>query len=217
MRGRHDSELERECIKLRTDKNFSLREIHEATGAPKGTLSAWLKEHPLPEHVKREKHRNSLKTRNYEGKRKSRGVISKFLAMIDINCLTREQKGNIAESAILFRLCLFGFSVLGPIFDGNKSDWVVLSKKSGKVYKIQVKYVKKAINSHGLPMIPLTSSGNSRVKRHDKRYKEGDFDFIVGYDLYSDTAYVFSWVETIKLKTTVTITPESAERWDKII
>jgi len=48
------------------------------------------------------------------------------------------------------------------------------------------------------------------------RYKKGEFDFLIGYDLYSDTAYVWSWDELRALKTNVSIAAGAAERWDKL-
>ena len=55
-------------------------------------------------------------------------------------------------------------------------------------------------------------SGTRRVA-----YKAGDFDFIVGYDLFTDTCYVWSWEEVAHFKATVTICPEAEERWDKLL
>jgi hypothetical protein len=50
-----------------------------------------------------------------------------------------------------------------------------------------------------------------------RRYMDREFDFIVGYDLFRDTAYVFSWDEVSANKTTVTVSKDAAERWDKIL
>lgn len=43
-----------------------------------------------------------------------------------------------------------------------------------------------------------------------------EFDFIVGYNLFNDTAYVFSFDEVMHIKTYVTISEKYAERWDKL-
>jgi len=43
-----------------------------------------------------------------------------------------------------------------------------------------------------------------------------DFDFIVAYELYSDTAYVYSYAETRHNAASTTVTAEAAERWDKV-
>ncbi len=43
-----------------------------------------------------------------------------------------------------------------------------------------------------------------------------EFDFIVGYDLYSDAAYVFTYEEVKHLKKAVTVRDDAFERWDKL-
>lgn len=49
-----------------------------------------------------------------------------------------------------------------------------------------------------------------------QRYAEGDFDFIVGYDLYSDTAFVYSAEEVASRQAAVALSWKHAERWDKL-
>ena len=46
-------ELKAEAIRLRVEKRHSLREIETITGAARGSLSAWLKPHPLTEDEKK--------------------------------------------------------------------------------------------------------------------------------------------------------------------
>jgi len=121
-------------------------------------------------------------------------------------------KGRIAEAAVLFRLALHGFDAFSSIFDGDKTDWLVQVPETGKILRIQVRCVNTA-KRHGLPAILLTCA-----ERHHKRrrYREGEFDFIVGYYLFNDTAYVFSFDEVVHLKTYVTVSEKYAERWDKL-
>ena len=70
-----------------------------------------------------------------------------------------------------------------------------------------VKYVTQNAK-HGLPGILLTcTEGHGRRRR----YECGEFDFIVGYYLFNDTAYVYSFDEVTKYKTLVTISEEHAE------
>lgn len=96
------------------------------------------------------------------------------------------------------------------MFDGEKADWIVETHQ-GKTWKIQVKWARAG--QDGLPRIPLRCRGGGGKYR---QYLEGEFDFIVGYDLWSDTCFVWSFDE-VRGKTGVTISSESAERWDKLM
>lgn len=41
-------------------------------------------------------------------------------------------------------------------------------------------------------------------------------DFIVGYDITTDDAYVFAFAEAVKNANRITVTESALERWDKI-
>ena len=81
-----------------------------------------------------------------------------------------------------------------------------------KIYRVQVKWVESS-GKTGLPVTSLRRSGSKDGSK--ERYQKGDFDFIIGYDLFTDTCYVWSWGEVVHLKSTVSICLEAAERWDK--
>lgn len=125
--------------------------------------------------------------------------------------MDRNQKGRLAEAAILFRLVLEGFSVFGSPFDGEKADWVVLVPNSNKTYKIQVRLTRQT--TKGLPYVTLNCIRDNINSRLNKE----DFDFIVGYNLYNDTAYVFSYDDVKHLKSAVAIRKENAEAWHKML
>jgi|APSaa5957512622_1039677.scaffolds.fasta_scaffold120645_1 hypothetical protein len=108
-----------------------------------------------------------------------------------------------------------GFEVFGSHYDGDKTDWIAGTPDRNHLWTLQVKSTNRG-GSHGLPTVPLRY-GHSRTVNPYRRYKKGDFDFIVGYDLFTNTAYVWSWKEVEHLKATVTICPEAAERWDKLL
>ncbi|MDT4955477.1 MAG: endonuclease [Acidobacteriota bacterium] len=202
-------ELKSEAIRLRIKGRHSLREIESLTGAARGSLSIWLKPYPLTEEEKRAR---SKLAKRYIPPKKSHGEESKHNRTVAWRNLTPYHKGRIAETAVLFRLALHGFSVYSSLFDGDKADWLVQTPKTGKVLKVQIRCV-NATGHHGLPNVLLTcAEGHNRRKR----YEEGEFDFIVGYYLYNDTAYVFSFDEVRHLKTYVTVSEEYAERWDKL-
>jgi hypothetical protein len=202
-------ELKAEAIRLRLEKRHSLREIEALTGAARGSLSGWLKPYPLTEA---EKKARSRLAKRYIPPKKSHGEESKHYRVIVWKNLTPYHKGRIAEAAVLFRLALHGFDAYASFFDGDKIDWLVRVPETGKIFKLQVRCV-NATSRHGLPSVMLTcTEGHSRRRR----YRQGEFDFIVGYYLFNDTAYVFSYDEVVKHKTYVTIAEAYAERWDKL-
>ncbi len=84
--------------------------------------------------------------------------------------------------------------------------------ESGKMVRLQVRCVHSP-SRHGLPVVRLKCAEGHNKRR---RYREGEFDFIVGYYLFNDTAYVFPFDEVTHLKTYVTISEKYAERWDKL-
>lgn len=211
MRGVLNEKLRAEAVRLRKEERLSLREIHLRTGAPKGSLSAWLRDHPLTTDESNAKARAALALPR-PGRRKSRGEESTYHRMTDGRPLTRVAKGQIAEAAVLFRLTLHGLYVLSPVFDGGRTDWLV-ETRAGTLSKLQVKWASRS-GRYGLPSMSLTCSEGHSGRR---RYRESEFDFIVGYDLFRDIAYVFSWSEVSGHKTRITVSKDAAERWDKIL
>lgn len=208
MRGVINTVLREKAVELRVHQRKSLREIADATGASKGSLSAWLRDYPL---TAEEQAVRAKSAKRYTTPKKDRGDQSNLYAMTGGKELPRHQKAKIAEAATLLRLVVWGLNPFGSMFDGDKADWFV-EAPNGKAWKVQVKWVKR--EKHGLPRVPLKCrDGHSGFRR----YKEGEFDFIVGYDLFTDTCYVWSYAELKNHSTGVTICPEAAERWDKLV
>lgn len=206
MRGVPNPKLKARCIALRIKKRLSLREIYEATGAPKGSLSAWLKPYPLTEEEKKKR----VIIRRQGGWRKDRGVASKYYEMA-LKPLSKTCKARAAEAAVLFRMVLVDFKVFGSPFDGEKEDWVVLVPGKNAFVKVQVRSAKEG--KHGLPFFSLRCSDGRRKAR---KLRDDEVDFLVGYNLFTDTAYVWSWEELKDRKATITIHPDALERWDKM-
>jgi hypothetical protein len=131
--------------------------------------------------------------------------------MVEGRQLSKQRKAKIAEAAVLFRLTLHGFPAYGSWFDGDKADWMVRVPTTGKRLSIQVKWARQG--KAGAPFIRLScSEGRGKLRR----YAQGEFDFIVGYDLWSDTCYVWSWEDTARHASTISICSGAAERWDKL-
>jgi hypothetical protein len=201
--------LRTEAVRLRIEKRLSLREIAAITGAAKGSLSAWLGPYPLTDEEKKIRNKNA---KRYATPKKSHGEESKHHQAVVLRKLTNQQKGRIAEAAILFRLALYGFNVYTSTFDGDKVDCLVDNPESGKIFKLQIRSVHSP-SRHGLPVIRLKCAEGHNKRR---RYREEEFDFIAGYYLFNDTAYVFSSDEINKHKTYISISEKYSERWDKL-
>lgn len=206
MRGVPNPELKAECIRLRDEERMSLREIHQKTGASKGSLSSWLKDFPLTAEEKADRAR---KQKRYQAPKKERGKESVYHQMLSGKPLTCNEKAKISEAAVLHRVVVQRFNVFGSPFDGDRADWVV--EADGKLLRVQVKWASKV--RQGLPVVSLSHNPTGRKKR---RYTREDFDFIVGYDLFTDTCYVWSFDETENHKATISVCPKAAERWDKM-
>jgi len=206
MRGVEDEAMLAEARRLRKDERLSYKEIHERTGVPKGTLSGWLRDLPLsPDEI-----RAKQDAGRYQAPKKDRGAVAPLRNLLR-GSLTGARKAKIAEAATLLRMVLAGLEVYGSPFDGDKADWVVATRGHRHLSTVQVRWTKEG--KHGLPTVSLQCSDGRKTLR---RYRKGEFDFIVGYDLYTDTCYVWSWDDVAHLNRTVTVCSEAAERWNKI-
>jgi len=198
------TELKNEAIRLRTEERASFREIQNITGVSKGTLSIWLANYPLT--------LEELKTRRRRKPYKDRGLESKFYSTVKNKELTRLQKGKIAEAAIIFRLVLNGFNVYNSIFDGDKYDCLVEIPETKRIVKLQIRWAKEYKN--GLPLISLKCSNGFKTYR---KFTSKEFDFIVGYNLFNDTAYIYSFNEIDHLNSAITTSKDGEEAWNKLL
>jgi len=205
-------ELRKECIRLRVEERASLPEIQVQTGASKGSISQWLRKYPLTkEELKERRQRNFARTRavrsDFGQQKKDRGVESELHRIVRGNELDGNQVGKVSETAVLLRLLAHGFVPFGSPFDGDRADWVVEVPDTGRILKIQVKTAQQATT--GLPTLSIR-------RAHSKgKYEKGDFDIFVGFNLYTDIAYVWAW-EEIEGRCSVSICEEARERWDKM-
>lgn len=208
----HSKQVIEEAIRLRVQEQLGLDSISERLGVAKGTLSRWLKEYPLNEDV--------VHTRMQENGKASAGRLKKYRGdesevyrIVRSHDLNSGQIAKVAEAAVAFRLLTWGFNVFGSSYDGDRTDWLVEVPSTRKVWKVQVKTVQEN-NKGGLPHASLRHGAGSKIKY--QRYLPGEFDFLVGYDIYTDIAYVWSWDEIAHLISAVTICPDAKERWDKL-
>ena len=204
-----NSAVKQECVRLRLEERCSLGEIQLRSGVPKSTLNYWLQSSPLTAEEKAVRRSRGMLGNHYGTPKKERGERSLFHeAASKAGVLEdRHVKGKIAEAAVLFRLVLHGLEVYGSPFDGDHVDWVVRNQR-GVLFQLQVKSAREG-GRGTLPTIPfLCSAGRGK----QKRIPEESADFLVGYDLYTDTAYVWPCTE-LEGRTNITVSPEAAERW----
>jgi len=100
---------------------------------------------------------------------------------------------------------LLGGDVLKPVFDGSKVDLVAVVE--GHSVRVQVKFMHRG--RYGQPLLPVKTSRR-------KPYRRTDFDFLVGYDLETDSAYVFSWGDFENNRAVVAACEEAHEAWWKL-
>lgn len=204
-----------EAIRLRLEQRLSLKDVAAQLGVSKSTASIWLREHPLTEVERLDRQStNGLKMGGWN--RKERGERSKFHQSVDVGSLSNAQKGRIAEAAVTFRLALHGFDTFVPTSGNDKFDRVVSNPKSGRMSKIQVRWVRDSRRDNGdsgVPMILLRCFDGRYATR---TYTSADCDVLVGYDLFTDTAYVYPFESISHLSSTVSVSSAHAERWDLV-
>lgn len=203
-----NTSVKQEAIRLRVEERKSYTEIQEVLGISKGALSGWLHTHPLTEEEKRAK----MGAHTQPASRKSRGAEATLHQMAPSRDFGRLQKAKIAETAVLLRLLMYGFSPFGSVFDGEKTDWLVEIPQTGLVHKVQVKWASRG-GKYGLPEMRIRCRGGRRKTR---AYREGEFDFIVGYVYFTDTCYVWSWDE-VRDSRAKAVCSDAAEKWGKFL
>lgn len=210
MHGKRNVEGKAEAIRLRTESRMSFGEIGDVLGVAKGTLWSWLKDYPLTKEEQTTRKKVQI-AKSVRATVKDRGQMSKWWAAVNVGQMQRWQKAQIAEAAVLFRLTLYGFRTFSAVFDGDKTDWLVYSPV-GVLKRIQVKWTKRP--NRGMPHVSLLCSSGFKTYR---RYRDDEYDAIIGYDLFTDTAYVFTPADLTRNKSTIAITPAHAEQWNKLM
>ena len=196
-----------EAIRLRVEQRLSLSEIVVALGVSKGSASTWLRDHPLTKEERYERNIAGCKL----GALKPRTQPSKHQLSVGDRHLSGLDKARLAELAVAFRCVLQGFTVFRSLSDGDKVDFLIHVPLTDKLWKLQVKWA--GTIDGGLPSVRVRCSDGRKKLRP---YKEGEFDFLAGYDLSSDTVFVWSWEELRDYRTMVSVTDEASERWDKL-
>lgn len=200
--------LREKALELRRLRRLSNAEVHKELGCQTAltTVMRWLATEPLTQVERRKKAADANRRRH------QRHIVeSKFSVAARGVKFTGEQKAQISEAAVLFRLAVHGFVVFKPSTPSSKVDWLVLV--DDRVLKIQVKWATPC--KTGRPHVSLRCCAG-RSKNKLRRYRPGEFDFLVGYEFLTDTAYVYSEAEVARCKNTISILDAAAERWDKL-
>jgi transcriptional regulator with XRE-family HTH domain len=210
-RGVRDPALRAECLRLRREERLSLNEIHARTGAAKGSLSAWLRSEPLTSDEVRAKCAHSLRTHPRVSK-KPRGDASALYRLVGGRTLSPVEVGRAAEFAAALRMVLHGMIPFKAPFDGAHIDWLVQVPGVKHPLKVQVKCAHRS--RAGLPFVSVRRTSGHTARR---RYNDDEVDILVGYDLRTDTCYVWRWSEIGTRSSAITVSPEAAECWEKLL
>lgn len=100
----------------------------------------------------------------------------------NFNIVHSKQKGNIASSAVIYRLNKDGYNVFHELGDLSKID--LIAEKNGILIRIQVKYTK--LNKYGSINVSLRKSGPNN---YYYKYKKSDFDYFAVYCVNNDNVY----------------------------
>ncbi|MBI3241916.1 MAG: hypothetical protein HYZ49_06450 [Chloroflexi bacterium] len=127
--------------------------------------------------------------------------------------------GQIGEVAVMQKLIEAGWQVLIPY--GNSAPYDLVAEKDGRMIRLQIRTTHAKGNFISI---------NCRAKNNRVRFQPGQFEFLVVYELDSETAFVVPAVE-VKGKAVFHIrllpsrsgqvrgthpAEEYRERWDKL-
>ena len=206
--------LREECIRLRQEQRLSYKDIHEITGASKGSLSLWLRDWPLTaEEIKERCSRNGRASagRQWSKARLTEGRPALLPGLVNPVAFSTEQKGRIAEAAVVLRLAALNLECYRGVFDKSSIDFIVFSKY-GNAAKVQVRWGRKL--REGYLAISLRKSDGRGKSRP---YSQDEVDFFVAYVFDLDTAYVISAEEAAPLRNMITLKEQYAEDWQQVI
>jgi hypothetical protein len=203
-----DAALKQEAIQLRVERRLSVKAISRLTGLSVGTVSALVRPFPLSQEEIQQRLTHAA-THTNQTKGRYAPEASRWLRCLAGIELTRSQKGQVAEAAALFRLALHGFQVWKCCQDGDPADWLATKPGCRHHVRLQVKWARR--DQYGRPRFRTLR----RFGRGQKPIDDTECDFIVAYDLETDTAFVVP-VKVVKQSAIITCHPRFAEAWHLI-
>lgn len=212
------TEQKKEAIRLRLEDRKSLEAISKELNVSQSTCSNWLRDMPLTDEEKHQRYvlagiasKQNLEAGNRKNKCKITNSRSALFNLSEEREYTSNQKGKIAESAVMLRLSILQADIYKSVFDGEKLDFVIQMPNQNNLIKVQVRWACKNKQALGLKLRCSNGRNSSR------RYTEDEFDFIVAYDLFADKCYVYSKNELLHIKSLVTCSIEFEEKWNKLL
>lgn len=209
-------EEQKRARELRIKQRLSIKAIAKELGVAKSSVSVWLRDIPLNDEEKRLRYVKAGKDSQENGinpprvqKEPIQSIIKKLSENRNFNS---NQKGKIAEAATMLRFAVLQMDIYKSVFDGEKLDFIIQAPDSSKLIKIQVKWTRRSCKNNQASM----SLRCSNSRKSTRRYTNEEFDFIIGYDLESDTCYVYSQKEVEHINTCIVCSSEYAEAWQKI-
>lgn len=204
MANKLPDDVKQEAVRLRVEERLSIHDIARRTGLSVGTLSTLLRDYPLSEEEVSERVSEAAIRSN--ARRRYNPDRSKFAAMVEGENLSTQRKGQIAETAVRYRLHLLGFKVWEATAEGERVDCLVSRPGGNKYIRLQIKWAKR--DKWGRPVFALRNGEHGKIRR----LTQADCDFVVGYDLETDTAFVMP-VDVCEGKHRKACDPQYAEAW----
>ena len=128
----------------------------------------------------------------------------------ELDSLTSQTKGTIAESAVACRLCELGFVVWTPFTQNTKADLAI--SISSRILTIQVKTASYDPRDDRFRAVLATR--DSKTRKHIG-YGKGDFDFFIVFCPGLDDNYVIPADKAIHLKSANLLPHRSGIRFQR--
>lgn len=212
--GKIDNKIILEIHKLRSNGE-SIKQISRTLGISAASASKYasdiiLTDELLKNIIKKGRSRATITIR--ENKIAKWDNKYHFKELIKSKSYSKSTKGSIAEAAIIYRLLIHDFTVYSSIFSGSVIDIVALNNDNGEFLKIQVKCTRCTKSAY----TPSISTRHMIGHNTFSNYTNKELDYLIGYDILNDVAYVFSWEDIKDNKNMISVTEDSTENWYKL-
>lgn len=208
MRRYVSPEIKAKIVRLRREDRLGSPAIALRCGVSRATVAKLVADDPLTGAEVTQKQR--FGNGNKKGRAIREVTLSHLFDKFGQRQYTNNEKGRIAETAVLLRLHLLQYEVYGSTYGGDRIDWIVLV--GSRLVKVQVRWA--CWGSYGAPSVSLTKSNG----RHgNQKFSPEDLDILVGYDAVTDTAYVYRFEEIKDNRRVLSMRDEAAEQWGKLL
>lgn len=199
-----------QAIRIRLSDKLSTPIIGEMLGIDGATVRLWTSPYPLSDWEMSEIHRKAGKMSGAITRQRSQAELNlpcRYQEEISTNTYSSTQTGNIAEAAIRRKCQRLHFEFYAPAYGCAFFDGIIYVPQARQAWKVQIKTATH--HNKGLPTVSTRSSKN--------KYLRETCDFLIGYEIVSDTAYVWSHDELIPFQYRVSLRPDAKENWKKLI